>query len=50
MWAAYDGHLEVVELLLAEGAEYTTENRGEATALHFAARSGSADVTGILLG
>jgi ankyrin repeat protein len=49
MWAAYDGHLEVVELLIAEGAEYATENRGEATALHYAARSGSAEVTVLLL-
>jgi len=48
MWAAADGHVEVVSILLAAGADFRTVALGF-TPLLFAAREGRIDVVRVLL-
>mgnify|MGYP006294793279 CR=1 FL=1 len=48
--AAYLGHTEVVEILLAAGADLTVVDPGmRATALHAAAYAGRAEAAGVLI-
>ena len=42
MWAAADGHLEVVDALIAAGADVNARLRSGFTALFFAVREGEA--------
>lgn len=47
--AAANGHIEVVKLLLEQGADVNRHNEGGETPLHYAARNGHVEVMEILL-
>jgi ankyrin repeat protein len=49
MYAADNGHVEVVRLLLESGANAEIANTHRVTALHYGARNGSLDVCRLLL-
>ena len=48
-WAAVGGHKDVVELLLAHGAEVNARYSDGYTPLHYAAANGHKDVVELLL-
>jgi ankyrin repeat protein len=48
-FAAQEGHRDIVELLLAKGADVNTRNGGGNTPLHWAAKYGHKDVAELLL-
>ena len=49
MAASYNGHIEIVGLLLSAGADVNSMNRYGKTALHFAAHEGHRDIAELLL-
>ena len=49
MWAAAEGHAEVVEALLQAGADFRTPLPSGFTPLFFAVREGRTDVVRVLL-
>ena len=49
IWAAYQGHAEVVELLLMKGANVNARDKDGTTALMCAARRGYIEITELLL-
>ena len=48
-WASYNGHLDVVRLLLTEGADITIADNNGWTALHYASMFGHLDIVRLLL-
>ena len=48
-WAAYCGHVEVIQLLAARGAEINSQDSGKETPLHRAARVGRTAAVKVLL-
>jgi ankyrin repeat protein len=49
MWAAAEGHLQVVDLLIKSGADFKTPLEGGFTPLFFAVREGRSEVAKLLL-
>jgi uncharacterized protein len=49
MWASEKGHVDVVQALLAKGAEVNAKNNNGATALIWASIQGHVDVVQALL-
>lgn len=49
MWAAWNGHVDSVKVLLASGAEKNKYNKHGEQSLHFAASAGQAEVLATLL-
>ena len=43
-WAARDGHVGIVEMLINRGARINATNMGDDTALHLAAAHGHRDI------
>ena len=48
-YAADEGHKEIVELLIAKGADVNAKNKGDVTPLYGAARSGRKEVAELLI-
>ncbi|XP_065162667.1 integrin-linked protein kinase-like [Atheta coriaria] len=48
-WSAMEGHIKIVEMLLARGAIVNATNRGDDTPLHLAAAHGHRDLVLLLL-
>ena len=48
-YAADEGHKEIVELLIAKGADVNVKNKGDVTPLYGAARSGRKEVAELLI-
>jgi hypothetical protein len=48
-WAAWNGHIEIVRLLLQNGAEVNAKDRWDRTPLHFAAYHGHVDILHLLV-
>ena len=48
-WASWNGHLEVLEHLISEGADMEAEDPRSATVLHWAAWNGHSEVMRVLL-
>ena len=48
MWAAWEGHTEIAELLLKHGAEVNAKDNNGETALMDAARNGHTETANLL--
>jgi cytohesin len=48
-WAAYEGHKEIAELLISEGADVNAKADGGGTPLHQAAYEGHKEVAELLI-
>ena len=49
LWAAWKGHKEVAELLIANGADVNTKDKRPMTPLHYAARDGHKEIAELLI-